>query len=178
MFRFDAEKALETILYVASKAKADKYATLKILYLADKLHLERYGRFISGDYYNALEDGATPMLSYDLIEYADGNKHQFFEAGVREALQVGTDASKHDLVPRRAPNLDALSESDVECLNEILARLENVAPSNYWKALIDEVHDDAWRKTWCEKQNSRMAVERIAEQFPDADELIDYLRQA
>ena len=86
VFRFEPEKALEAILYVASKAQTDKYATLKILYLADKLHLERYGRFISGDYYHALRHGSTPMHSYDMLEYAAHAKNQCVIEGVREAL--------------------------------------------------------------------------------------------
>jgi hypothetical protein len=53
-FKPDPQKALEAILYVATKAGTDKYGTLKILYVADKLHLRRYGRFIAGDIYYRL----------------------------------------------------------------------------------------------------------------------------
>ncbi len=53
--RFDSEKALEAILYVASKAPVpDIYHVGKILYYADRAHLERYGRLITGDEYKAM----------------------------------------------------------------------------------------------------------------------------
>ena len=178
VFRFEPEKALEAILYVASKAQTDKYATLKILYLADKLHLERYGRFISGDYYHALKHGSTPMHSYDMLEYAAYAKNQCVIEGVREALLVGTKVHRHALTPRREPDLDVFSESDIECLNEVISRIENINPVRKWIALRADAHDAAWHKTRKENKNGRIDVERIAEQFENSDELIDYLRQA
>jgi len=54
--RFDSEKALEAILYVASKAPIpDIYHVGKILYYADRFHLEAFGRLITGDQYNAMK---------------------------------------------------------------------------------------------------------------------------
>ena len=177
-FRFDPEKALEVILYVVRTARTDKYGTLKLLYLADKLHLQRYGRFIAGDYYHALENGPTPMLSYDLIQFAAGEKQKWVLDSVRDALGVGTEGNPHALLALREPDLDALSDSDIECLDEVIRRVENVDPKEKYRLMWADVHDNAWSKAWRTNQNGHIDVEAIAEQFPNAAELIEYLREA
>lgn len=177
-FEFDPQKALEAILYVSSRAGTDKYGTLKVLYVADKLHLQKYGRFIAGDYYHALENGPTPMLSYDIIQCAAGMKPKCPAAGVREALRVGTEDNPHALMPQRKPDLSAFSESDIECMEEVIARLEGIDPAEKFRELWNDVHDLAWKQARENKQNGLMDIEEIARQFPDGEELIEYLKQA
>ena len=48
---YDADKAVHCLVYVLKKlgGVADLYTLLKIIYFADKRHLERYGRFLFGD---------------------------------------------------------------------------------------------------------------------------------
>jgi len=48
MFTFDQEKAVEAIIYIASRTDGDMYRSLKIHYIADKSHLEQYGRQWNG----------------------------------------------------------------------------------------------------------------------------------
>ena len=45
--RLDPRKALEVLLYVVRSCH-DMYTALKVIYFADRLHLERYGRLIAG----------------------------------------------------------------------------------------------------------------------------------
>ncbi|WP_255566960.1 MULTISPECIES: Panacea domain-containing protein [unclassified Photorhabdus] len=72
--RFDSEKAIESILYVASTAPiSDIYHVGKILYFADRLHLERYGRLITGDNHLAMKDGPVAENAYDIIKVARGD---------------------------------------------------------------------------------------------------------
>lgn len=47
---FDRDKALEAIIYVAKNlASPSLHSISKILYLADKRHLQHFGRLICGD---------------------------------------------------------------------------------------------------------------------------------
>jgi hypothetical protein len=48
MYKFDAEKTIETLLYITAQVH-NTYNALKVLYFADKDHLTRYGRLISND---------------------------------------------------------------------------------------------------------------------------------
>ena len=56
------QAALAAVLYVAHRLPHSTLHTLsKVLYFADRKHLERYGRFIFGDTYIAMKFG--PVLN-------------------------------------------------------------------------------------------------------------------
>jgi hypothetical protein len=68
-FQFDFEKALTALVYLASNPETvpafDKYKAGKLLFLADKYHLVRYGRPILGDFYKAQGSGVWPDSAAD-----------------------------------------------------------------------------------------------------------------
>lgn len=175
-FKFEPQKALEAILYITSRAGTDKYGTLKAIYVADKLHLERYGRYITGDSYRALEQGATPMGSYDIIQHAAGLKPRSEAEGVTEALSVGTENNPHALRALREPDLDHFSDSDLECLDEVIALAARLPCNTKYRAYWDAAHDHAWASARARADNSMMGVEEVASQFAEAEELLEYLR--
>src|SRR5262249_13142313 len=78
-FPFGFEKALEAVVYLASKGipDFDKYKVCKLLFLADKYHLVRYGRPITGDRYYAMPYGPAPTTLLTLlsraVEHGDGD---------------------------------------------------------------------------------------------------------
>ena len=68
-FQFDRQKAVESILYLVNRVSdSDIYGICKLLYLADKTSLEKYGRFIFGETYVAMVKGATPSNAYDVLK--------------------------------------------------------------------------------------------------------------
>ena len=61
-FDFNEPKAIETILYLANRiSHSFKYRICKMVYLADKTSLEKYGRLIFGESYSAMKEGATRL---------------------------------------------------------------------------------------------------------------------
>ncbi len=163
IFRFDRAKAVETILYLSRRiSDSDIYGICKLVYLADKTSLEKYGRFIFGETYCAMEQGATPSNAYDLLK----------EASV-DSIN-GLEIKGNQVVGLREANLDYLSESDIECLDQIVAVWGQV-PN--W-ARREAAHDDAWKQAWDKRGNKRsvkMSVESIAALLADSDDLIDHL---
>ena len=158
-FQFNQTKAVEAILYLANKLPHPGiYIICKLLYLADKCSLEKYGRFIFGESYYAMEEGATPSKAYDLLKAATTMSVDW--------VQV----QGNRVTPLRDPNLDELSDSDIECLEQIIKTPHD--------RMIKESHDDAYQKSW-DKRGSKKSViipiESIAKLFPDSDDLIDYL---
>src|ERR1041385_8562498 len=88
----DKRKAIETIIYVARKAPiADRFHVCKIIYFADKYHLQHYGRFVFGDYYVAMKNGPVPSGAYDVIKSAD------------EGLQQSLATADFDVIALREP---------------------------------------------------------------------------
>jgi len=156
---FDRTKAIEVILYLADKLpNPGKYVICKLLYSADKCSLEKYGRFIFGETYCAMKQGATPSNAYDLLKEADGTTVD------------GIKVERNRVIPLRKPNLDYLSDSDIECLEQIM----NMSHGR----MIEDTHDDAYQKSWDGRGNKNSAIipiESIAELFANSDDLLDYL---
>lgn len=110
-FRFNKLKAIEAILYLASKRPSiDKMSLYKFLFFADIEHLNTYGRPIIGDYYVAMQFGPVPSQVKDLLE-----KEQHSEFAIDEYMITGT----------RAPNCDYLSQSDCKVLDKIYEELKD-----------------------------------------------------
>ena len=132
-----------------------------MLYLADKACLEKYGRFIFGESYSAMEEGAIPSKAYDLLK-------RIAKEPINELSVKG-----NDVVPLRDANLDYLSESDIECLDQTIAIYDKAS----WK-MRQDAHDAAWEKAWNdrgEKRSADIPVRSIAESLADSKDLIDYL---
>jgi len=162
-FDFDETKAIETMLYVAKRiSRSYKYNICKMLYLADKTSLERYGRFIFGESYSAMQQGATPSKSYDILK--------------RIAKESSDDlcVEGNAIVALRDANLEYLSESDIECLDETIAIYDKDP-----RKMIRDAHDDAWVKAWESrkggKRSTDIPVKSIAHTLPNYRNLVDYL---
>ncbi|MDE3091925.1 MAG: SocA family protein, partial [Chloroflexota bacterium] len=127
-----------------------------------KTSLEKYGRFIFGESYSAMKAGPVPSNAYDLIKSA------------RETKEFGFAVKDDKIVPLRKAKLDRLSESDIECLNQIVALYGNV-PN--WKR-IEDSHDAAYHAAWDsrgDKKSVPMQLEQIIDLFDDADDLKEYV---
>ena len=162
-FQFDRMKAIEAILYLANKvSNSDIYGICKLLYLLDKTSLEKYGRFIFGETYCAMKEGSTPSNVYDLLKEA-------VQTPMSELRVEG-----NQVTALRDANLDYLSESDVECLEQIIGVWGKV-PN--WSRR-DAAHDEAWKKAWAKrgkKGSVGIPVESIVELFDEPEDLINYL---
>jgi uncharacterized phage-associated protein len=165
-FRFDRGKAIEAILYLAQNVnEADVYGVCKLLYLVDKTSLERYGRYIFGESYFAMQEGAAPSKAYDLLK----------EAALESVDGIRVEGVR--VVALRKPNLGELSKSDIECLDQIVA---SYGKQPNWKRAQD-AHDDAWREAWGKRGKKRsveMPVETVAKTLSNPDDLISHLRKS
>lgn len=125
---WDRQRAIEAILYLANRvSEPTVLRILKLLYLADKLHLSRHGRFILRDHYVAMEFGPVASNTYDLMKQ-----------GVAQSFAV---VDKRDVVPCRDADVMAFSRTDQECLDEIVATYGRASTER----LIDVAHDQVWK---------------------------------
>lgn len=163
-FQFNKIKAIETILYLAQKLSVPNiYGICKTLYLADKISLENYGRFLFGESYVAMSEGATPSNVYDLLKR------------IRQEPTNELKMEDNNVIALRQAELDHLSKSDIECLDQTIAKYGK--PAN-WDDRKKACHDVAWQKAWGKKEGKRsvkIPIESIAGMFTDSDDLIDYL---
>lgn len=164
-YKFDAQKAVEVLLYIAQKSP-DVYHALKVLYFADKDHLAKYGRLICGDKYIAMKHGPVPSGAYDLIKFVRGDFYWWIDNSIDEAFTVDNNTIK----PLREPNLDLLSETDIECLDESIERISPL-PFPVLKRLSHQ--DEAFKQS---DENDTISLEAIVRSLPDGDLLLDYLQ--
>jgi uncharacterized phage-associated protein len=161
---FDQQKAIEIILYIATRVSDPAYLrVLKLMYLADKTSLEMYGQFVSTDSYVAMEHGPVPTKSYDLIKRA--KRKEVDEFSIEHEYQI---------CPLRNPDKDELSESDIIVLDEIIKQYGSLP---LWD-LRDKTHDAAWLDMWKqsgEKNSIPIPIEKIARMSDYADDLIELL---
>lgn len=130
---WDRAKAIEAVVYLASQINdPTKMKICKLLYFADKLHMSRYGRFISGDNYVAMEHGPVPSKIYNIIRRVERGEEN-------DAFSV---PNSRTIAPQRPADLYEFSDTDIECFEETLRDYGNKTA----KQLRDMSHGDAWDK--------------------------------
>lgn len=118
-FQFDEKKAVEALTYIASQWPGiTAFYASKVLFFAEKYHLNRYARPIVADTFIAMPNGPVPSTIYNFIE------GELDQAGDPDAITAAITVTKTRYSRIRAardPDFDALSASDVECLDEAIA---------------------------------------------------------
>jgi uncharacterized phage-associated protein len=115
-FALSFTKALEALAYVANRwDEITPFYVSKVMFFADKWHLNRYGRPVTGDTYIAMPRGPVPSTLRNIIEEnfewieEPTNFHQMIELRKRTYKHV------HSRV--EDDKLTSLSETDKECLS-------------------------------------------------------------
>jgi uncharacterized phage-associated protein len=178
-FTFDFEKAKEAIVYLASKMRSGmtKYTACKLLFLADKYHLVRYGRTITGDKYFALPYGPVPTRLLNLLSGVVGGAESDEQVAALSALLTIDHAFRDPRIsaPRHLPQ-EHLSKSDIEALDETLERYGRKTFAEL-RALTHELA--AYQNAWTGRGSllsAPMAFEDFFEEDPDA--LVGVLEEA
>lgn len=166
-FEFQPEKSLAVTSYLAQRTGETMYTILKMVYVADRLHLERYGRPITGDRFIAMPQGACPSRIYDSMKVLRGDKNTNYLPNSEKYLDV--DAETNDVSVKDMPSLDVLSASDMECLDEVISILKR---RGRW-VIRDMAHDVAWEKT---SRNGPMDILTIASSLRDGEALVKHLK--
>jgi uncharacterized phage-associated protein len=176
-FRFDPAKAVAVITYLASRAENvpgfDKYKAGKLIYLADKYHLVRYGRPILGDEYRALEFGPIPQQTIDFLHALEQDNAQWVDAAHFERLKQILEIDRAPRYPRfvaaGAPDLASLTRSEIIALDHIIA----LHGKKSFDELLALTHATAaYRKAWEMRGKDKAAPMRYEDFFEeDSDAL-------
>ena len=161
-FKFNEAKAMEILLYISIHVP-NYYKTLKILYFADKLHLEKYGRFICGETYKAMESGPCPTGTYSIIQ--EKAEEQAFNTWSNIDFKI---EHSYIIKPLREPDLGELSKSDIECLDEAIKNNKNLTGHQMKKKSHDEAYDSVGL-------NEEIPIFNIAKTLSDSDVLLKHL---
>ena len=110
-FPFDERKAAAAAAYVLSLegGQMDYLRLIKLLYLAERESLARFGRPIVGDTYYSLDHGPILTRVLDLIKHPTG------PGPWADQIQV---AGRYAARLKKEPDLGPLSEAEIELLKE------------------------------------------------------------
>ncbi|WP_375394188.1 Panacea domain-containing protein [uncultured Sphingomonas sp.] len=154
-FQFDERKGTEALAYITSRWPGiTAFFTSKVLFVAEKKHLNRYARPIIADTFIAMPAGPVPSTLYDFM------RDRLGMAEDPEAVRAAIDASAYPrLHARRDADLSSLTISDIECLNEAISFCRDKG----FGALSGWTHQE---RAWAEAaSNGPMDYEK----FVDAD---------
>ena len=114
-FNFDYKKATQALNYLALKelGEINKMKALKLIHLADRYHLRKYGRLITNDIYFAMNYGPVPSGVKDIAEGSEflGEKEQEYSS------QYLTSIDQHTLESVIPVDDNVFSDSDIEALD-------------------------------------------------------------
>jgi uncharacterized phage-associated protein len=158
-FTFRPEKFVNAIAYfVANCPTVGRTKLCKLLYFADKEHLLRYGRTITGDRYYRLEHGPIPTKGLNMLRGMSGPADA---ALLHQSLIL----EKDNIRPKRKPDLKVFSKSDLKVLEEVCAKYGKYSAS-YLSHLSHK--EPAWRKTG---ENEAIDFALFFEGHPEADNI-------
>jgi uncharacterized phage-associated protein len=158
-FDFKPRKFASVVAYLAARRRGiTKKELCKIIYFADKEHLLRYGRPITGDRYFALEQGPVPSRGLDAINAK--RTHPEDDAEVAKYGKLRGWIFEWNGQPT---DLKTLSRSDIKVLDEVFERVGELPAWQLEKLSHEEA---AWRRA---EQNGPMHFELFFEGAPDAE---------
>lgn len=142
----DVLKLKAATLYVLNKCGVlDFYHLFKILYFADRKHYATYGRRIINDTFMAMNDGPVPTYLYDVIKTVTNRGGLPITSelwDIANAIGQESEVAYYYLHAKGKPDMDELSVSDVQMLNEAIDKYSYLP----YGELRNLSHDSAWNK--------------------------------
>jgi len=179
-FDFDSEKAIAAIVYLASKGLhgLTKYKICKLLFLADKNHLVRYGRPITGDRLCAMPHGPVPSRILNLLDEVikgDFADRMTTADAKRLAESVEVERIYHNPHFRAIKDASAgvLSVSDIGAIDAVVYEYGNKTFGEL-KSMTHELY--AYKKAWSERSNNAPPIS-YEDLFEEDDEALEGARE-
>lgn len=122
MLTLICKKGTQAINYFARKkdGKINKMKAIKLIYLADRLHLRKYGRPIVGDTYWAMKFGPVGSNVFDIANLSADVLHDTcFKYARTYISHPKGDEKLQEIISKKEVELDVFSQSDIEALERV-----------------------------------------------------------
>ena len=112
--RFNYQKSTQALNLFAIKqgGQINKMKALKLIFLADRYHLRKYGRLITNDTYVAMKHGPVPSAARDIAESND-----YLDEAEKSYSSRYVEPNNLSLISKKKVDATVFSESDLEALN-------------------------------------------------------------
>lgn len=122
-----------------------QYDIVKTVFLADKTHLNKYGRPITYDQYVAMYHGPVPSCTYDFLKQKAHAQKSYAKPLPWKREPVNANIFKYH-GPEREVNEDVLSPSDIDELEAAFRLVKNLGFKQVRKLTHeDPAYVEAWR---------------------------------
>src|SRR3989338_7327515 len=118
------KKATQALNFVASKkgGTVNKMKAIKLIFLADRLHLRKYGRPIIGDTYWAMKLGPVGSLALNIARFDRAPADALSYA--RKYIKPTNDKKRH-FSSQKPVDMNVFSKTDVECLEAVYEKFSD-----------------------------------------------------
>lgn len=138
---FDERKAAQAAACLVHKAggKLPLLKLMKLMYLSERLSLERYGDTITGDSFASMPHGPVLSMTLDHMNGALQSQDGGWETWIADRAENSLVLRDQSMIRSPEEDLLALSDTDLECLGEIWEKF------GHWDKykLRDYTHSDA-----------------------------------
>lgn len=146
-------QALTYLAYNMPEYVLDDMKAYKLLWLADRCHLRKNGRTITGDKYFAMPRGVVPTDAKHLLDGEQTvleNPDGYFDKWI---IKI----ENHKYKALRAPEIAEFSDSDIEVLDEVISQYGNFSRHELsdlshkypeWKEYEDMLKDKAEKNSF------------------------------
>ena len=166
-FAFNEAKALEALAFIAKERPGfTPLYVSKVLFFAEKWHLNRFARPIIADTYIAMPMGPVPST---IKNYLDANWQWLREPeGFAEAVKIDRTGAFPALMPIEGRvAIGFLSPSDIDCLLEAIAYCKDNTPDE----LSNITHfEKAWKSA--EVNRAMDYADFVDDDNPNKDEIL------
>lgn len=175
-FKPRLDKIVELLVYLAEiKPNRDQYQAVKLFYLADKEHFNRYGRPITYETYFALDYGPVASSALNLIKGIQNTLNAArisrlpIEIEKRDGIFLLTKAE-------RKPFCDLFSKSDLRVFNETVETYGDKSFGDLYNITHNHAaYKNAWDSRIGEPKRAKIFYEDMLDDTPSKEEIIEEL---
>ena len=140
----DIRVSVQALYYISKRYKdnatryTNKMAALKLLFFAEKYHLQQYGRMITDDTFFAMKNGPVASAARDVLNFDNVNTN----VGYSRDFIDNVDKYFYKEVDNNN-ELDMLSETDIEALDFSISHFKHLDK----RKLVEETHKyQEWKR--------------------------------
>ena len=157
---FDERKAAQAAAYLLLRAGGtlDVIKLVKLLYLAERLHYQRYGEPLTGDRLVSMPNGPALSLTLDHVNGGLRSRPGGWQSWIAacEGNMVALRETERAHVNVTEDDFDMLSDSDVEALGEIWDKFGHW---DKWR-IVDYTHEGGCPE-WHDPCGSSVPIRRV-----------------
>lgn len=175
----DIQKIKAVLLYILDKMPKDRcdvYHIVKTAFYAQKYHFVRYALPLFKDDITALQFGPVPSLIYNALKVARGQQdaYHFCDKHTLDTLSSAINFKDEFFSAKEKADMESLSKSNIECLDEAILQVKDMAFSE----LMEATHDKEWHRAYHSSNNHTMDNINIARENGADESTISYLSES